>query len=220
MFAFFKAVWEKNWKGKATLIAGALILIGAVVGVTYGVVTRAGDEGLMKTETGVLHWEKSGFPIQCICAESVSGEHAALLDKARRELNTKVGVQLFSPCMPWMVPDKDFPATPLPGHVLVQIGTSPEQEKDGTTMETPWDPHPGGTTLLVRKKENTDVIYGSMVWVDPVWAKEYAVWLHELGHVLGLGHDRVKDSVMWPTIQERPGSLSNKDVKCLQTAYK
>ena len=87
-------------------------------------------------------------------------------------------------------------------------------------METPWDVHPGGTTLLVKKREAPDTIYGTMVWIDLKWGKEYAVWLHELGHVLGLGHDRLRDSVMWPTIQGRPGSLSNKDVKCLQKAYK
>lgn len=220
MFKFLKLVWQKNWKGKATLIAGALILIGAIVGVTYAVVTREGDEGLMKTEAGELRWEKADLPIQCIHDDSLAVDELMAYNKAREELNKRVGVDLLAPCMQWVHPDRSFPTTPLRGHLLLHMGKAPEKWEDGVTMETPWDKHPGGTTLLVKKKEAPSVIYGVMVWIDLDHAKNDAVWLHELGHVLGLGHDRLRDSVMWPTIQERPGSLSNKDVKCLQRVYK
>jgi hypothetical protein len=220
MFKFLKHVWQKNWKGKATLIAGAFILIGAVVGVTYAIVTREGDEGLMRTEAGELHWDKKDLPIQCIYDNSLAVDELMAYNKARQELNTRVGVNLLSPCMQWLHPNQPFPTTPLRGHLLLHMGQAPGKQQDGVTMETPWDGHPGGTTLLVRKKEAPDTIYGVMVWIDLDQAKNDAVWLHELGHVLGLGHDRLRDSVMWPKIQERPGSLSKKDVKCLQRVYK
>lgn len=37
MFKFFKNVWESGWKNKLTLIFGAVVIVGAVVGVVYGV---------------------------------------------------------------------------------------------------------------------------------------------------------------------------------------
>lgn len=40
MFDFIKTVWNGNIGNKITLIAGAFILVGAIVGVIYGVVTQ------------------------------------------------------------------------------------------------------------------------------------------------------------------------------------
>lgn len=37
-FEFFKSIWNKNWQGKATLIVGAVILVGAIVGIIAGLV--------------------------------------------------------------------------------------------------------------------------------------------------------------------------------------
>jgi hypothetical protein len=218
MITFLKNVWQKDWKGKATLIAGAFIFVGAIVSLIYAISTREGDVGLMKAKNGKsLHWDD--VPVACIAHSNVTGEHLAYFDRARKELNTRVGKILISPCSGWMLVDKVFPVKPVEATILLHIGKAPTEEVDGVVVETPWTAHPGGTTMLFSRKDRRDSIYGAMVWIDKAWAKEYSVWLHELGHVLGLDHDRLQDSVMWPKIQERPGKLSNKDVKCIQAAY-
>lgn len=38
MIEYFKTLWNSNWKNKAMLIFGAFVLVGAVVGVTCGVI--------------------------------------------------------------------------------------------------------------------------------------------------------------------------------------
>ncbi len=37
MFEFYKNLWNSNWKNKAMIIFSAVVLVGAVAGVIYGV---------------------------------------------------------------------------------------------------------------------------------------------------------------------------------------
>jgi hypothetical protein len=220
MFKFFASVWRSNWKNKVMLIGGALILLASAVLIPYAVITRHGDIGFLKASNGKpLQWEKGDFPITCMAHSSVEPKHLAVYEKARSEINARVGRELLGFCSPWML-TKPFPTRPMRATVLLHIGRAPQKAADGVIVDTPWTAHPGGVTRLWGRTERAERIYGSMVWIDPTYGENFAVWLHELGHVLGLDHDRLRDSIMWPKIQERAGKLSGKDAEALADAYK
>jgi len=225
VFRFFKELWKKNWKGKTSLILGAVFFLAISIAVPYAVITRQGDEGFLKDPQGRdIKWPKSSFPLICIYAESVKDSHLELYDKARREYNDRVGIELFGPCIPWLVPNSVAPKY-ADGGLLLRVERPPEEQKrlvDGVVIvvETPWKIHPGGRALPLSRKDQPNIIVAVPVWIAPAHADNPSVWLHELGHALGLKHDRLRDSIMWPIIQDRPGRLSDKDVSALVTALK
>ena len=52
-----------------------------------------------------------------------------------------------------------------------------------------------------------------------VSTSQYQIMLHELGHVLGLDHDESLESIMWHAVQDRPGTLTDRDIERLNEAY-
>ena len=220
MLLFFRRLWESGWRNRLMLLFGAAVLLGAVVGVVYGIVTRAGDEGFLQDRGQPLVWAPSDLPLTCFHDDSVHSSHLTLYNRARRELQTRTEKDLVGPCVAWAAPSP-FPRKPARGLLLLRVTaeTTWGAPTSGLTVETPWTSHPGGQTWPFAYPDTPGRLFGAILHVDPAHASNYAVWLHELGHVLGLAHDRVRSSIMWPIIQERPGSLSDKDVKALQSVY-
>jgi hypothetical protein len=224
MFTWIAEIWKSNWKNKIMLIAGALILVGSIVGIIYGVVTHQGDEGLMKVNGKSLHWAKEDLPLICSYdPTTVTEDHLALYNKAKSEFNTRTGITLLSHCMPWMIQDK-MP-TFIAGSLTLRVITpEPAPAAAGTTtvdVEDPFKAHPGGVTLY-RYEPASGLLKGAAVFVDPGAPKDLLerIWLHEIGHSLGLEHDRLQASIMYPAASGRPKSLSEKDVKLLQATYR
>jgi len=225
MFTFLKNLWKKNWKGKATLIGGAAIFLAVAITLPYAIITREGDEGFLKAPNGKeLQWPKDSFPLTCTHTDSVKLEHLVLYNQARNEFNSKVGKDLLGPCVPWML--KRAPLEYIQGGLLLRVEKVPENHakalEGGTVVEveTPWTSHPGGRAPPLSRASAPHVIVAVPVWIDPAHAGNLNVWVHELGHALGLKHDRTRDSAMWPKIQERSAHLSSTDVEGLKKAYK
>jgi len=221
MLNFFKSIWQKNWAGKATLIGAALVLIGAVVGVVYGVATHAGDESFLKTDKGAsYHWDRADLPLQCMHDDSVTEAHVGAYNDARQAINAAVGKTLIGPCQAWLLTDKPFPTKPVQGTILLHVG-QPEDTQDGVTVQDPFKGHPGGSTMHYLTPDGSGRIFGTVVWVDPRFERglNARVWIHELGHVLGLAHDRLQSSIMFSTVSARPGKLSSSDIDSLKGAY-
>ncbi len=209
---------KKNWLDKASGIFGILVLTGAVFGVAYGVITNNKDEGFIVSNGFALKWDKKDLPLGCMY-KPMNMNAKFCMFKAIQEYENRTGIDLIQHCEEWMVQDP-FPSKPLRKHVLIHIGNAPKEEpEEGNWVETPWDVHPGGTTLILPKKEDHSSIYGVMLYVGEEYRSNCTVWLHEFGHTWGLGHDRRSDSVMWPNLEERPAKLSDKDVDHLKGAY-
>jgi len=212
MFSFFKGIWQKNWKGKATLIGGTLVLITAITGVIYGVATQAGDVGFMVLDGHVLKWKT--LPVLCSYDDSFPDEHMAHYDKARTEINQRARRVLISMCIPWQIDDK------MPDHIGGSVTLHVQETNKDATFESPFTAHAGGVTKHKYDKRTGEIL-SALVLIDPKLTNKQteATWLHELCHVLGLDHDRTRDSIMFPTLQDRPTKLSDKDVKALVDAY-
>jgi hypothetical protein len=214
---FFKSLWSKNVGGKVTILAGFLILAVCVVGLVYAISIGAGDEGFLKVNGKELKWDKMDLPVQCLFDPDRFGQKQIdMYNQARDLINSRVGT-IIGICIPWSL-STPFPSKPVRDTILLHVGEAEPKVDEGTSVETPWSVHPGGQTQIWTYPKKTN-IYGVKVFISKAYEDNLSVWVHELGHVLGLGHDRLRSSIMWPKIQDRPGKLSGKDVALLKKAY-
>lgn len=221
MTDFIKKFWNKSIDNKIMVICVLLIILISSVAVIFGIICKAGDEGLLKSRYDkniTLKWRLSSFPLLCIAHPSVTKNHWNMYEKARNEINSKVGVDLLLPCAFWEL-DNPFPEKPVVGQILLKVG-SKNNQKTEVTYESPDLKDIGGSTMVWEKESVPGAIYGITMFINEKYAVNYSVWLHEILHSLGLAHDRVKNSIMYPSIQNRSETLSEKDIKLLQKTYK
>lgn len=198
--------WEFLKKHWIMSLIGLVICLTAIVSITWAVITREGDEGFLRTEGGLeLKWRKGALPLSCT-HDAVGADWLALYDQARNEINGKTGLELIGPCIAWRLTDKAMPAH-IDGGLTLRAEKLADKDHGGSTVLR-W--HKGdGHVLSAAVKLNT----------DSVKKVRYRIVIHELGHVFGLTHDRLQDSIMYPAVNVRPGTLSTTDVKHLKSAY-
>ena len=224
MWKFIKKLWEKGLSGKTTIICSIVVLLGATAGTIYGIVTSAGDEGLLEGGGHKLKWKRTDFPICCTYDHDGDYERSVYIsqsyERARQEINERVGAQLLGACHAWSV------SKPMPEHVFgaitLRVG-APSINIDGAgsvTTGSPFDAHPGGSTDIHWDKRDGHII-SAAIYIQPNLKEKYTdrVWLHEVLHALGLAHDRLRSSVMYTSLSDRPSRLSIKDVELLQKVY-
>jgi hypothetical protein len=209
--------WEflkRNW---VVSLIGLVVLLTAAGAIIYAVASGEGDEGFLKGSSGKpLTWDETDITVSCFYSDSVA-EHQYEMDLARDQLKNSVG-DIISICDPWML-KKPFPTEPIKGAILLNLGSTSRVSGDGVVVSSPWDPQHGGTTEIYERPDGH--IYGVIIYVNPDIPKELreVVWLHEFGHAFGLTHDRLQDSIMFPTAAGRPKQLSKRDAKRLQEVY-
>lgn len=221
MFEFIKSIWIKNWKGKALLIAAAVIFAGAISGTIYAIITSAGDEGLLLRDGHELKWQRSDLPIACVYDPKLD-EDIPLYETARKEINERIGVCVLGPCLPWnlleAMPEHVFGSITL--HAGAPHFTKHKDVTSLTSTETPFDTHVGGTTELRWDKGSGHIVSAAIYMQQTIPdGLVYKAWLHEVLHSLGCDHDRLKSSVMHPILSSRPSKLSEKDVELLRRTY-
>lgn len=206
-------MWEFISGHPWTFVAGGLILIAAIAGVVYGVLTRGGweDRGFMVTDDGKhpLKWLRTSFPITCIVHPQVPLMWRATYTAAAKRINQAVGAELFDPLAQDAPPGYRLDG-PVPPGFLFLCSAEPAGELQ---------PDHGTTRLKWGKADGR--IFSAVVTVPTDTIQRAAVMLHELGHVLGLDHDEIWTSIMYPRLSARaaPGELSEEDIKRLKGAY-
>lgn len=192
-------IWIKQYPVTFS-IAGAMTLL-AVVGVIVAIVTKGRwtDRGLIKNKKDgeTIQWENRFFPLAVSFDRSCSQELIDLYRSCQSLYNSYVGRTLFDYGQPWVI-NSGF--NDPPGNVLLK------QTADVA----------GGKTSLTLADDN---ILSATISINPRYANNKQVLLHELGHTLGLDHDEHISSIMYPKIQYRPQELSENDRLLLKRTY-
>ncbi|MCK4306534.1 MAG: matrixin family metalloprotease [Candidatus Eisenbacteria sp.] len=206
MWKFLKSHWIMS-------LIGLVILLMVVTTLIYAIATREGDIGLLEGTTGKgLRWKTT--PITCVydLGSSMTAQALEMYDSARKEINSQFSKDVIGACVPWALKRK-MPEV-IKGELVLNLGP-PSPPAEGVTVYDPFESKAGGTTYL--HEDDQGFIGAAQLYMVEVSNRK--VWLHELGHVMGLAHDRRMDSIMYPSLNDRGIELSSKDIKLLREAY-
>jgi len=207
MWSMIKTHWIMS-------LIGLAILLTAVVSLIWAIATREGDIGSFRGSKGqVLKWET--LPITCVYdPKNLDVGSIEMYDLVRQQINKHFTKPLLGGCVPWAL-EMEMPEL-VPRELVLRIGRPAEPEV-GVVVYDPFESEAGGTTYLME--DTKGFVGAAQVWISEAQKDDQRVWLHELGHVLGLDHDRLKDSVMYKTLTDRGTRLSGKDIEHLREVY-
>lgn len=171
---------------------------------------RLKDWGFLKSAKGKPRiWPK--VPVTVYSARDLSELWLAAIDYAIDHINSKVGFRLLWPRQVLLA--NNSPDTPG-FHTIKVRDDNGDDPKHGSTMFYPEEPPT--QSALVTVPEQEQIPLDERLNDDEM----RNLVLHELGHALGLDHDETPDSIMWPNLQERPGTLTSRDVERLRATYR
>jgi len=192
-------MWNFIKQSPKTFSIAGLILLIALGSIIWAVSSKEGDNGFLEG----LYLDKTMTPVLCFYDKSIKHKHLKAYNLAAERFNQIV--PLFLKCQPWLL---RTPPPEAPVNFLVFRIRKLSEEKIKVAAST---------ILYWGDKQN---ITGAVVYVSRFAKDEdlYHIILHELGHVIGLDHDRIKTSFMY---KDTTGQtlITKKDQKRIKEKY-
>lgn len=188
-----------------TFGVGGAILLTALVGVIYAAIVRPGDLGFMVRDGHELKWNRGDIPVPCFYAKDFPEEYLVAFERGRKRACDLLGFQIVSSCVPWSLNEalEEVPAG------IVYLGFKNTFESVSVAQ-----------TRHLYDKRSGRILSAEVIFADEIdLTYLYVVALHELGHVIGLDHDRERYSVMYPVVVDRSTYFTSKDVDRLKEVY-
>lgn len=222
-------MWEFVKAYPWTFAAGGLILVLAIAGVIWGVLTKGRwkDAGFLRTDDGKhpLKWELVRFPLSVWLDTGLDKAWQGAFVRLRGHVKQVVGRELFDLGTPIPEAAGEQDARQPTGEPTARLSLDLEHLPDGHVALIRGQETGGGAfqaSTVLKWDTRTGAIKSAVVKLPWPVASEY-VWpivLHEVGgHVLGLDHDEHVASVMHPQIQNRPQGYTDKDKELLRATY-
>ena len=202
--SFFEFLSSAPWTAAA--VFGGILL--AAAGVAYGLATRGrGDRGFYLHAGEPVRWRGDDLPLVLYVSDRARELYGAEIEDVALEVSRVVGRAVFLELPP--PPALSFDR-PVFGCVTVRVDDSV---------------HLGGLTDFRYARALESGFYpmeSVSVTLSPSVPPKFrrAVVLHELaGHALGLAHDSLEDSFMYPIVDRRPRSVTATDAERLRRVY-
>jgi len=205
-------MWLSGIGNKIFVICGALIAVGSVGGVIWvivRVIRKENDAAFAKTPSGQpLHWKASDFPLNVFLDPVFPEEYIAASRMVVSQINHFIGKEVFGYASIWALEKELNSVKDLP-HATIYMGTDSPDEHMGGSNTYEYNPTSGemdACYIKVTSGFENDVLI--------------TVTRHELGHALGLDHDReIRASVMYPESSGRAKDFTEEDKKRLRSKY-
>jgi hypothetical protein len=212
MINLIKNMWLSGIGNKIFLICGALIAVGSIGGVVWvliRVIRKMNDAGFATAPSGNdLYWKASDFPLNIFFDPIFPILYIENARTVMGQINNFIGKEVFGYASVWALEKEMKGVKDLP-HATIYIGTDSPDEHMGGSNTYEYD----------LKTGEMDACYIKITsgFEDDVLL---TVTRHELGHALGLDHDReIRASVMYPESSGRAKDFTEEDKKRLRSKY-
>lgn len=207
-------MWEFMKSTPWTFVAVGAVLLLAIAGVVYGILTQ--DSGFINRDGKRLYWEKSDLPLVVSYTKDVPIEYLEDARNAIVRINRLVNdsnepnKSIIGPTLhKWdidTVGDMINEIAPNRLHILFDM--LPEGSKPGGHADLRWD-------------ERTGKMMACHIRMLPglIGTQRITAINHEFGHALCLAHDRKRSSIMHPIATNRSKEWTSGDLKRLRKEY-